>query len=1118
MARPIVLIMMIASGLLGSGESLRAGVEHRNLMNHGANPVAVKGWEKNPRVAAALNAVDDGCISCHQDIENITVNMGFTFACTFCHGGDPAALTKELAHVQPEAPPIMDNTTPPLDYNLEYQQFVNPSNLRVVENTCGMCHPFKVETLLKSMMATTAGHYAGGLYLAGVVDTQVPIYSTFAIEDLDGIVPTEQGAVASLIDLLTYDPSGDPQDYATHYPAVPAQACARCHLWSRGKGYRGAVGADGTYRADGCAACHILYANDGRSQSADMMIDHVEQGHAKVHVVTRAVPTEQCLHCHHRGARIGLSFTGRAQMPPRLPSGPGVVGTTNEIFNGNYHYTDSATNPRDIHDERGLHCIDCHTKAAIMGDGNIYGHMDQATNIECRHCHGTPYAEASLIDHDGLPLVKVVRDEQGMVTLTSKVDQSQHIIRQAMDIVDPTSPSYNPRASCAMNGNHIKVDGGLECYACHAAWVPNCFGCHFERDERLVGQNLVTRQWEVGKVTTNNKVYESLKHFSIGPNSEGRIAPYIVGCQPIADVTAPDGSKILDMVMPTTANGRSGLGLQPVNPHTTRGRGEVRTCAECHRSPPSLGFGSGNYALARDYAYATADDGLRVFDRKTDPTGPTLIGTIPVATPRAVASTAEMVEGTARWVFVASGAAGVAIFDLSGTIPSTPSATIPDITALDVSESAGHLYVVVESLGVQVYDTQTPTNPVLVATVPLPNALRAVPWGIHLFVAAGDSGLSIVDIADHTAPAVVASVDGIRAVDVHLYAHMQMGSDFAARAYVADPDFGVRIVHLLPDFDEPRLVGGLVLPGASGLDTYTRYVEADATMPSREHDYLYVAAGAAGLHIYDITNPDAVYEAAAVPDLGGNALDVDVASHIHPPGVDDYALIANSVLGVQYVDVTDPRNPSLLTTLAAPGATRAFFEVQQLDRFIDEQGRQLKENSHPNVATLTREDIVRILSASIDTCVVGGCCLPDGCQAMNNEDCNTLGGTFVADAALCDVDQDADGVADGCDNCPTEPNPNQLDDDGDGVGNSCDACPQDAANDPDADGVCTAVDNCPDVFNPDQADFDENGIGDACDAAGAVPTISSWGMVVLALLLLTAAKIRHRRRPHPATP
>jgi len=45
-----------------------------------------------------------------------------------------------------------------------------------------------------------------------------------------------------------------------------------------------------------------------------------------------------------------------------------------------------------------------------------------------------------------------------------------------MDITDPSSPFYNPVAACAMNGNHLKDNGGLECFACHTSWTPNCFG------------------------------------------------------------------------------------------------------------------------------------------------------------------------------------------------------------------------------------------------------------------------------------------------------------------------------------------------------------------------------------------------------------------------------------------------------------------------------------------------------------------------------------------------------------------------------------------------------------------------------------------------------------------
>ena len=160
-----------------------------------------------------------------------------------------------------------------------------------------------------------------------------------------------------------------------------------------------------------------------------------------------------------------------------------------------------------------------------------------------------------------------------------------------MEIVDPSSPLYNPRAARAMTADHLKEQGGLECYSCHSSWVPNCFGCHFERDERELGLNFMTGEPEVGKVTTNNKIFEALRYFMMGPNKSGRIAPYIVGCHPIADVTAADGSKILDFAMPSTVNALSGIAFQPVQPHTVRGKGEVRGCAECHRAPPTLGLG-----------------------------------------------------------------------------------------------------------------------------------------------------------------------------------------------------------------------------------------------------------------------------------------------------------------------------------------------------------------------------------------------------------------------------------------------------------------------------------------------------------------------------------------------
>jgi len=907
------------------------------------------------------------CLTCHCDIEDATLNMGgFNLDCTFCHGGDPDATTKAAAHVQSNGMVTYDKTVPPIDDDLDYQRFVNPSNLRVQGAACALCHPDVADVIHKGMMATAAGHYAGGLYQNGTVNTQTPIYGTFAVTDNDGVVPTAEGAVASLLDLVIYDPLSDPSLVSSHFAAVPSQACARCHLWSRGKGYRGAIGAEGVYRADGCAACHMLYADDGLSQSADQMIDHQEPGHPMHHVVTKAIPTDQCLHCHHRGARIGLSFTGRSQMPPRLPSGPGVPGTTDVLFNGNYHYTVADTNPQDAHGEAGLHCIDCHVAAEIMGDGNLWGHMDQATKIECETCHGRPSTAPTLIDNDGNPLPNVVFTPGGDAVLTSKVDGVQHTIPVISTFLDPSSPSFNITAACAMNDNHIKTEGGLECYACHSSWVPNCFGCHFERDEQQMGLNLMTRQLEIGKVTTNNKIFETMRHFSIGPNSEGRVSPYLVACQPIADVTAPDGSKILEYAMPVTSNGLSGLAHNPVNPHTVRGPGEVRTCAECHRSPPTLGFGSGNYSIARDRVFAAGSAGVRLYDRGSNPNQPPPSGDLLfTGGAEAVVSLPNVIEGVADVLYVARGTDGVSIFD-QPDVGVAPTTTIAGVDAIDISRVARYLYVVDSGVGIRIYDNDVPTTATLVATVPIPTALRAVPWGIHLFVPAGNAGLVIVNIADHATPYVEHTVTGMNAADVELYSHFQGGPAFAVRAYVADPGFGVRFVDLLPAYDRAQTVGGLALVGARGLDAYTSWVAATATEPSREHDYLYVAAGAAGLHVLDITDPDAIVAVSSVTDLGGLAADVSVSSQLAPPGVDDYATIANETLGLQLVEITDPLAPINLGTVAGSApSTRVLVEVQQMDRYLDEQGNQLKESSHPFTSVFTREDIVRILSTSI---------------------------------------------------------------------------------------------------------------------------------------------------------
>ncbi|MEK6279913.1 MAG: thrombospondin type 3 repeat-containing protein [Acidobacteriota bacterium] len=132
---------------------------------------------------------------------------------------------------------------------------------------------------------------------------------------------------------------------------------------------------------------------------------------------------------------------------------------------------------------------------------------------------------------------------------------------------------------------------------------------------------------------------------------------------------------------------------------------------------------------------------------------------------------------------------------------------------------------------------------------------------------------------------------------------------------------------------------------------------------------------------------------------------------------------------------------------------------------------------------------------------------------------NSRGEQFTRDVQDS-PDRDADGVADGSDNCPDTYNPTQADLDADGGGNACDSdddndgqsdadeigCGSDPLNanstaadhdadhspdcvdaDDDNDGVADAADICQYTSNTDQRDADGDGRGDVCDNCPGVP-------------------------------
>jgi len=139
--------------------------------------------------------------------------------------------------------------------------------------------------------------------------------------------------------------------------------CLTCHLEAlppQGSDYA---------RETGCAACHTPQSEWG----------------GDVHRLTTAIPYAQCNTCHNRGNYdLGrMSFLPREDEPLRR---------IDDYYQPIAQFTQC---------EYTLDCIDCHTRAESMGDGDIYPDQAAMEYVQCKTCHGT------LTE---LPLTKTLED------------------------------------------------------------------------------------------------------------------------------------------------------------------------------------------------------------------------------------------------------------------------------------------------------------------------------------------------------------------------------------------------------------------------------------------------------------------------------------------------------------------------------------------------------------------------------------------------------------------------------------------------------------------------------------------------------------------------------------
>ncbi|MFH0957422.1 MAG: hypothetical protein V1897_01835, partial [Pseudomonadota bacterium] len=403
------------------------------------------------------------CITCHFGIEDTSPSHpNSVFGCVICHGGIGTDLTVKGAH-----------------RNLIGK--ANPSRLDLAMQSCGggslqpgMCHSDKASPILdrvrntpRSIMATNAGIIGILRFQWGVTNIGEEHFAIKSVSDgkhsLDEIGP-ELGSDGSI------------RLAESHF----RKFCSTCHLW--GKQPEEKMG-----RLEGCAACHADYDHTGRYQGGDPTVNRYEVGHAAYHSINSRISDDRCRACHNRSARIGLNYHG--EMESAQYGTPFSKGFLNDHTLSDDRFVLNLV--PDIHFEKKMGCIDCHTGQETMGDGKIYSRMKDQLEITCEDCHGgyTHPPRETAVDFNDPLTVALIRSAKNLtlseldsILRTSKGRPLPHIRKTPKGLILTSKLSGKESVVNVVTGDkkghNIKGHERLECDSCHSAWSPQCYGCH----------------------------------------------------------------------------------------------------------------------------------------------------------------------------------------------------------------------------------------------------------------------------------------------------------------------------------------------------------------------------------------------------------------------------------------------------------------------------------------------------------------------------------------------------------------------------------------------------------------------------------------------------------------
>jgi len=410
---------------------------------------------------------------------------------------------------------------------------LNPARLEHASIFCIKCHKDIIKRVDNSMMNSQSG-------ILNVLKYQwresKDLNSTIGINNLRG---ESNNSLAS-----------------SHFRKL----CAACHINQDEKIFKNKKIA----RGGGCSDCHRVSKTKGNL-------------HAKF---TTKIPTKNCLKCHNRSNRIGLSYEGVFES-----AGYGTPykhgDFTHKMSDGRRFYYNL---PDDIHHKSAnMSCIDCHTEKGVMGDSKKHFHMEEAEDIKCKDCHKPHFKKANSLavtladTNEKIPEPKIIAYTKKFNSPLYNIqkDKNQTVFYRKAD-----GKRFNLEKMSDKPYHTLAIHKRLDCSACHSSWAPSCYGCH-----EVYFENGKQYDWIKHKSTKGQ--WQELRSFlrfespSLGIGYNKKIMPFAPGCQVIGTILK---SKKIEKF--------HSMAMAGWDPHTTQKKS--RTCVDCHFNPASLGLGRGN--------------------------------------------------------------------------------------------------------------------------------------------------------------------------------------------------------------------------------------------------------------------------------------------------------------------------------------------------------------------------------------------------------------------------------------------------------------------------------------------------------------------------------------------